>query len=244
MSLMEKTRIFAADYCKQYRATFGRAISFDFDPASKEFATLWKMRHSADIWNVSYPLYLEVAFGLFKHHRYADRLAVPSSIFAKREGKPTWVRLFAKLWDERANSEYGRVARMAQYWRVNDKGLPAQSACRSRLVKSANSKRRYQYFAETYSVGSRIVPPGDFLSAISDPGERAAVVSAIRDSVESSRVIISAVPALEEGSLVQTCFGLPRTPKWVESACSTCVDQPTCAQAWATLQQIPDPDRR
>lgn len=40
MSLMDRTRRFADDYCDRYYWTFRRRIEWNFDTASTEFATL------------------------------------------------------------------------------------------------------------------------------------------------------------------------------------------------------------
>lgn len=231
LSLMERTRRFASDYCELYRATFGGSLSFNFEPSSPEFATLWKMRHSADVWGVSYPLYLEVCFHLYRNPKYAEHLAFPSLRFKSREDSRTWRRRFAKIWEERQYAEYARLVHMPQFWLENDRGLPAQEACRRRLVNLAATGRRYLYVAETFSVENRIVPVARILNTIADIGERKNVASAIRSNVTSSRTVIGQAPASESGDLLQTCFGLPRKLEGSTDPCSTCVHQSACALA-------------
>ena len=231
LSLMERTRRFASDYCDRYRWTFGRAISYDFEPSSDEFATLWKMRKSADIWGVSYPLYLENSFYLFRNPKHAEKLAVPNDIFAKREDTPTWRKRFFAVWDQHKYAEYSRLTRMPQYWLENDRGLPAQLACRRELIDLAKHGKRFQYLAETYSIGNKVVPIDDILGGMTDSAERVALKNSIVDSFPRSGLPMNSAPAVLPGDLLQTCFGLPRKSSVSTSPCSTCSHQRGCALA-------------
>ncbi len=230
-SLMERARRFASDYCDHYRWTFGIGISFDYDASSDEFATIFRMRRSADVWGVSYPVYLEVSFQLYRNAKYAERLSVPNLIFAHREDTPTWRKRFAEVWDERQYAECARLSQMPQFWLENDRGLPAQGACRRRLINVAGNGRRYQYMAETFAIENRMVPVADILNAITDPEDRAEVLSAVRANVAGSRTVLGKAPVIEQGDLLQTCFGLPRTPRGSESPCSACAHQKPCLRA-------------
>lgn len=231
MSLMERTRKFASDYCDRYRWTFGPGISFDFEPSSDEFATIWKMRHSADRWGVSYPLYLEVSFHFYRNSKHAARLSVPNLIFAHREDTPTWRKRFAEVLEERQYAEYARLSQMPQFWLENDRGLPAQTACRRRLVNVAAHGRRYQYMAETFGVENRMVPVADILNTITDPEDRAEVLSAVRANVAGSGTVMGKAPAIEPTNLLQTCFGLLRRSEGSDSPCLTCAHRRDCTLA-------------
>ncbi len=234
MSLMERTRRFASDYCDRYYWIFGRRVSFDYETSSEEFATLWKMRHSADIYGVSYPVYLDVAFHLYRNDRYADRLATPNLIFARRVASRTWRKRFTALLDERRYAEYSRLPRMAQFWLEHDRGLPAQTECRQRLLNLAKQSRRYKYVAEAFAVRSKIMPLDDILQVVPDAEDRADIEATIKREVAGSIIPVEEAPAME-GSLLQTCFGLPRVLAGFTNPCSSCVHQPACALAASKL---------
>ena len=238
MSLMDRTKIFAEEYCDRYRWNFGRVISFDFDPASKEFARLWQMRHSADIHGVSYGLYLNVCFSFYRIPKYAERLAVPSDTFAKREEKRTWRTRFLQKLDEQRYAEYARLTRMSQFWINNYEGLPAQDACRKRLIALAKHGRRYKDAAERFAISARVVPLADILSVVPDANERADIVASLRAEVSSSRVILQSAPK-SVGSRLQTCFGLPRSLNGAEPHCSKCPHRQACALAADVLSRMP-----
>lgn len=230
LSLTERTRRFSDHYCDSYRQTFGIGISFDFEPTSAEFATVWRMRQSADKLGVSYPLYLDVAFHLYRNARHAERLAVPNDIFAKRDDTRTWAKRFATIVAERCYSEYGRVTRMGQFWLEMDRGLPAQKAFRQRLIGLARNGRRYQYIAERFAVESRVVLQTDILGVIKDPVERDEVAAAIRANSETSRILATETPTMRRGDLLQTCFGLrPMLGMSAGDICHACPHAAACA---------------
>lgn len=233
-SLMERTRQFADDYCNRYYWTFGRAIEWNFDTRSPEFATQWEMRRHADVCCVPYPVYLEIGFHLFRNARYMDCLAVPNRRFAKREDSISWRKQFQKVWDTRHMSEYAKLSRIAQFWLRHDGDLPAQRACRERLVKIAKTGRRYKYIMENFAIASQIVSRSSILSLVPDECERAEIESSINADILASMIIINAEPAME-GSLLQTCFGLPRQLEGLPNPCLTCSHRPACAEAAKVL---------
>lgn len=236
LSLTERTKRFSDHYCDSYRRTFGIGISFDFEPTSAEFATVWRMRQNADKLGVSYPLYLDVAFHLYRNARHAKRLAVPNDIFAKRVDTRTWAKRFAAVFAERCYSEYGRVTRMGQFWLEMDRELPAQKAFRQRIIHLARSSRRYQYIAERFAVESQVVPQADILGVIQDPVERNEVAAAVRANSATLRLLSTEIPTMKQGDLLQTCFGLrPMLGRSASDVCHACPHQKACELAARSL---------
>jgi hypothetical protein len=236
LSLTERTKRFSDYYCDSYRRTFGVGISFNFEPTSAEFATVWRMRQNADKLGVSYPLYLDVAFHLYRNARHAKRLAVPNDIFIKRAETRTWAKRFAAVVAERCYSEYGRVTRMGQFWLEMDRELPAQKAFRQRLIHLARSGRRYQYIAERFAVESKVVTQADILGVIKDPAERNEVAAAIRANSATSGLLSTEIPTMKQGDLLQTCFGLrPMLGRLAGDVCHACPHLKACELAARSL---------
>lgn len=230
MSFLERTRQFAQDYCDAYRWTYGVTTSFDFDLASQEFSKVWKMRQSADSWHMSYPIYLEVCFSLYRSSKHSEKLAVPNDVFAKREATKTWQTRYLEIVKERLHAEYSRLTRMPQYWLVNDRGLHAQVSLRKTLAKLALSSKRFEYFVEHYSVENRIVSAADVLSGLMDEQEKRTIGSIVSDKLRDKRLFINPAPSVSEADMLPSCFGLPRMLRPGQEPCSVCPLNAQCSQ--------------
>lgn len=194
------------------------------------------MRRRADVWRVPYPVYPEIGFHLLRNVRNMNSLSVPNLRFADREESITWRKQFKKVWNARHLSEYAKLSHMAQFWLSHDQGLPTQHECRQRIIDIARRGRRYQHVAETLAVASQLLPISAILSLESEANERMEIEESINSSVETAMIVINAEPKME-GSLLQTCFGLPRLIEGTSSPCSTCAHRSACALAAKSLER-------
>jgi hypothetical protein len=123
MSPLECTRQFARDYYIAYHSIFGIACDFEPEVNSGQFVVLWRMRQSADQWNVPYPLYLDVCFSF--NRRNAEKFRRPHMHFDRLSNSVAWRKKFHFALRDHALSTIGRISDMPQLRREHFAGLPA-----------------------------------------------------------------------------------------------------------------------
>ena len=237
MSPLECTEKFASAYRDAFRFTYGIGCNgFQCNPGTPEFVTIWKMRQSADQCGVSYPLYLEVCFSLYRRKDPAA-LSIPSLKFAKREETRSWRKKFAQTVVERIFAETLRAASLPQYRVEHYRALPAQNRLRSRVSSLAAGKRWWGHFLEEFFVRLNAVPAEDVLSGLTDPDQRSSAIDSARASVRRGAVTRMPPTSVDEGGFLQSCFGLARKGR-ENNACDECPLRGPCLSATEAFSQL------
>lgn len=224
MSPLECTRQFAADYRSQFRETFYGPCDFEPELGTPEFETLWRMRLGADECLMSYPMYLKIAFHLFRR-KDAEQFRRPHLFFLKRQGSLSWNKQQKKEYAETWSSQTLKIARMGHFQRHSYRGLPAQNDFKRR-IRNAAKIEGFGRTAAMYVMQFPIVSPTE-LSADLQGSERADAIAEIKaQRGEETRWS----PKVEPADLIQTCFAWPRM-KSREETCRACPQEGACSQA-------------
>lgn len=221
MSPLECTRQFARDYCAQFRLAFYGACHFEPEVGSAEFETLWEMRLAADDCLMSYPMYLAIAFHIFRR-RDVELFRRPHMLFARFQEKPTWNKQVAQAYEENGPRQRSKVAAMGHYQRKSYCGLPAQDSFRSGIRKAAK-QNGWRRTTEMYVLQFPVLSPADLVSEISGAERIEAIAEMQAGRCAISRIAERVAPE----NLLQTCFAWPRR-KSLQGRCSVCPQEEAC----------------
>lgn len=224
MSPMECTRQFAADYGSQFRDTFYGSCYFEPELGTAEFETLWRMRSGADECSMSYPMYLKIAFHLFRR-KDAEQFRRPHLFFLKRQGSLSWNKQQKKEYAETWSSQTLKIAKMGHFQRHSYCRLPAQDDFKRR-IRNAAKIEGFGRTAAMYVMQFPIVSPAELVADLRG-SERVDAIAAIKAQRGEE---MRRSPKVEPADLIQTCFSWP-IAKCREETCSSCPQESACSLA-------------
>ena len=244
----QATMLFLEAYKKAYKAFV--AANYDFNHAANmevagrlrldrnnaHLTQLWAARQHADGLGIPYENYLAIVFE-FVRRRQRKQPPQPNQLRPTPAQEEAWRELFAVDWNAAAwLLALGRMEALPHYCRDNDRGLPAQTLFRDKLVEMSLYHGNLDSFVGLQVIKYRRLTTDDLLERHPAEAVMRADAAAQRD-IPHGFYDAEVYPPVAGMDLVQSCFGLAPVDRSADSVCAFCPTRETCARMYEAASE-------